>query len=669
MQTRRFIPLLLDRWQPSAWYVLGGAAILVGLLAGIGVWIFKLLFHEAEHYFDLVSAWLATYGAWTHPIITIVGGSLVGIIMIWLVGPERHHGVAGIIESVALAGGRLRYWRTPAKTLAAAISIGSGASVGPEDPAVQIGSNIGSMFGQWLRLSDERVRVLVAAGAASGIAAAFNAPIAGVFFALEIILGEISGSFLGVVLLAAVTSAAFTQAVSGPQPAFIVPVYPYHSAWELPVYLGLGLLAGPISALYVRFIYLFQDLFHSLHVPQWTKPALAGLIVGTVGIYLPQVQGVGYETIEQSLNNTDMFLLLLLALSVAKLLMTPISVGGGFIGGVFAPALFIGATLGGAYGTVMDQLVPGLSLFPASFALVGMAAVLAGTIHAPLTAILLLFEMTNDYRIILPLMFAVTVSLFISQRLQRDSVYMLGLARKGIRIERGRDVEVLEGITVGEVMDTDAVTLRENTPLDDAAATLLQHRTHGLPLVDSEGNLSGILTIQDIERAQTNNLDAKLVVADACTRDLLVAYEDESMGAVLQRMSTRDIGRLPVVARDNPRRLIGVLRRTNVIRAYDAALTRRAILRHRAHQVRLGEVSGVNIHEFVIEPNSLCDGRAISEIAWPHDCVIATVRRGRHLIIPNGKTSLKAGDVLVVVAAEEALATVRIYCQQEQVAA
>lgn len=661
----RWAATWLDRRQPSAWYVMGAAAVVLGLLAGIGIWLFERIIHLTEQGAEHLNAYLAPWGAWTHPLPTVLGGLVVGLIMVWFVGSERHHGVAGIVESVALAGGRLRFWRVPAKAVASAISVGAGASVGPEDPSVQIGANAGSMLGQLLRVSDDRVRVLVAAGAASGVAAAFNAPIAGVFFALEVILGEIGSGAMGVILLASVVSAAFTQAVAGPEPAFVVPLYPYHSVLEFPLYLGLGLLAGPLAALYVQMIYWVQDFFHDLHIPRWVRPALAGLLVGIFGIFLPQIQGVGYTTVEEILNHSAP-VLVLLALMVGKTIATPVSVGGGFVGGLFAPALFIGAALGGAYGEVMDGLFPTLVLSPGAFAMAGMAALLAGAIHAPLTAILLLFEMTNDYRVILPVMLAVTVSLLLSQRIQRDSVYLLALARKGVRIQRGRDVEVLEAITVGEVMDTELAALHEAQSLDQAAAILQQRRSHGLPVLDAKRRLSGILTIQDIERAQAEANGRTLSVGEVCTRDLLVAFPDESMGAALQRMSTRDIGRLPVVDRNDTHQLLGILRRSNVIRAYDTALTRRATLRHRAHQVRLGEIGGVDIQEFTIAPGAPVEGQQVAQITWPPDCVIATLRRGRRLLIPRGNTVLQAGDVLAVVAEGDALNVVAALCEEDQ---
>ncbi|MCQ3979930.1 MAG: chloride channel protein [Anaerolineae bacterium] len=652
----------LDRWQPAEPVVLGGAALLVGLVSGAGVWLFKQLIELAYLLaFGKFGGALSPLGGWTVFLIPVVGGLVVGLMLHFFIGEERHHGVAGIMEAVALAGGRLRYQRIPVKTAAAALSIGFGASVGPEDPSVQVGANLGSMFGQFLHLSDDRVRTLVAAGAAGGIAAAFNAPIAGLFFALEIILGEVGSSAVGAVILAAVISAVFTQAVAGPEPAFHIPAYAFHSAWELPLYLALGLLAGPIAALYIRLIYLAQDTFHRLHVPRWLKPAMAGLIVGLVGIFLSQVFGVGYETIEQTLSNQSLPVTLLLTLLIAKLVLTPVSIGGGFPGGVFAPALFLGATLGAAFGQIATGLFPLLNLDPPAFALVGMAAALAGTVHAPLTAIILLFEMTNDYHIILPLMFAVVVSLLISQRIQPDSVYALGLARKGIRLERGRDVEVLEAITVGEVMRTDMPVLRETDSLEAAAAVLMQTRHHGLPVLNLAGELTGVFTVQDLEQASDPD-NPSLTVGQVCTRELLTAYPDEAIGVALRRMGTRDIGRLPVIARDNPRCLVGLLRRADLVRAYDVALTRRAAMRHRAQQVRLGAFSGTYVEEFTIKAGAPCIGHAIHEVTWPGSCIIASIRRGRQVLIPHGDTVIKEGDVLITVIESEVREDLRRLC-------
>lgn len=653
----------LDRIQPSSALMMAGSALVVGLASGAGIWLFKAVSELARHFFfENLAGALAGMGRWAVAPLPVLGGLIVGALAHFLIGEERHLGVAGIIESAALAGGRLRYHRVPAKTLASALSIGSGASVGPEDPSVQIGANLGSMLGQILHLSDERVRMLVAAGAAAGVASAFNAPIAGVFFALEIILGEIGGSSLGVIVLVAVAASVFTQAVSGTQPAFQVPAYVFGSPWELPLYLVLGILAGLVSIAYIRLLYAARDAFQALRVPRWLKPAIGGLAVGVVGVALPQVFGVGYDMIETILQGQNMALGLLLALLLAKLILTPVSLGAGFFGGVFAPALFLGSVVGSAFGVAAAGLFPGLGIIPAAFAMVGMAAVLAGAAHAPLTAILLLFEMTHDYRIILPLMFAVGVSLIVSRALHHDSVYTLALARKGIRIERGRDVEVLDGLTVGEVMQIDYPRVHLSEPVTTAIDRLMRSRSHGLIVVDSAGELAGVVSVQDIDRAQTDG-QGERPVGEICTRQVLTAFPDESIGAALRRMSVRDIGRLPVVDRENPRRLLGLLRRADMIRAYDVALTRREAARHRAQQVRLGAVGGVSVEEVRLEAGAPCAGACIGDIDWPRACVIASVRRGSQLLIPRGDTQLQAGDMLAVVADAEALAAVQRLCR------
>jgi len=665
-RARNLFKRFSDWFQPNEAVLLSVLAILLGTGAGLGVWGFKALitwFHGL--FFTQLGGWLEPLGAWTVLLLPVLGGLLVGLMMHWLVGEERHQGVAGIMEAVALAGGRLRYARVPVKVLAAALGIGSGASVGPEDPSVQIGANLGSLIGQKLRLSEDRVRALVAAGSAAGIAAAFNAPIAGVFFALEVILGEIGGSAFGAVVIAAVSSAAFTQAVSGAQPAFRVPAYPLQSALEMPLYLLLGLIAGGVSALYIRGLYTARDLFQRLKAPEWIKPAGAGLIVGLVGIFLPQLFGVGYDTIEGILAGREMALGLLLALVLGKIFMTSTSIGGGFQGGVFAPSIFIGAALGGAFGQASRTLLPELGVLSPAFAMVGMAAVLAGAVHAPLTAILLLFEMTNDYRIILPVMLAVAVSLPVSQLLIRDSVYTLALARKGIRLRRGRDVEVLQAITVDEVMQTEFPTLPESASLTEATETLVSTRRHGLPVVDEAGRLVGLLTLQDIDRAKAaGHVDGR--VGDYCARELLLAHPDETIGEALRKMSRLDIGRMPVTPRADPTLLLGMLRRNDVIRAYDAALTRRAELRHKAHLVRLGASNPeeVRVLEIEVEAGAPCAGKHVREIAWPAGCVIASLRRGRHVLIPHGETQLRAGDVLIAVINTAAEAEVARICRR-----
>lgn len=645
---------MVRRVTMSQTLMLGGLAVLIGLGGGVGVWVFKWSL-DAIHQFMYVTVG-NHFGWYWIVLIPVIGGIGVGLIEERFIGEEKLHGTAAIMQSVALTGGRLRYKLGPVKAITAAVSIGTGASVGPEDPSVQIGANIASMFGQWLHMSDDRLRTLVAAGSGSAIAAAFNAPIAGVFFALEIVLGELGTDSLGLILVASVVSSSFIQAVSGAEPAFKVPSYTINSVWELSLYLLLGLLAGPVAGIYARLLYTVQDWYAKLQMPQWAKTGSAGLAVGIVGLALPQVLGVGYDTIGEILNKNDFTFWLLLALLIAKTVLTPVNIAGGFSGGVFAPALFIGAVLGGAFGVGMQGLFPGLGLNPSAFALVGMAAVLAGAVHAPLTAVILLFEMTNDYHIILPLMFAVAVSLIISQRFMHDSVYDMGLARHGIRLDRGRDVEVLMDITVDEIMKKDRAVLHESDDVAYAADKLAEKRSHGLPVVDRFDRLVGVLTLRDIDRAS----DPSVLVGDACTRDLVVTYPDATMSEALRHMSQRDLGRLPVVSRQHPTQLLGVLHRADIIRAYNIALTRRTIQRHREGSVRLDAITPerMDVTDIVVEANSQVAGKMLKDILFPRDSVIASVRRGSKVFIPHGETVVLPGDILVVVAQGKARAEV-----------
>ncbi len=627
------------------------SALSIGVLTSLFVLLFKNIIKWTAGGLEIAGEHtLAAYVSWWPLLLPVLGGLVVGFMKQRLIKHERYHGVAGIMQAVSLAGGRLPYRRIPLKALAAAISIGSGASVGPEDPSVQIGSGIGSMIGQIFHMSEDRLRVLVATGAASGIATAFNAPIAGVFFAMELILGEYESGAFGMLVLGAVTSAVVTRGLVGPNPAFPVPQYAFHGVHELPFYLILGLLAAFVSLGYIRALYLSHDWFKESRLPVWVRPVLIGLLLGIVGLYVPQILGDGHETTGEILRGRDMLPRFLLLILVLKLVLTALSLGSGFVGGVFAPSLMLGAALGDAFGMVIAHLFPGLTLQPSAFALVGMAAVLAGAVRAPGTAVMLLFEMTNDYRIFLPLMFAVVVSMFVSELLEPESVYTLSLARAGIRLQRGRDVDVMQSLSVGSVMEQVPGEVHEDAPLREAWEILQRTHVHGIPVLDKNDELVGIISITDIERVLMQegvSLDAP--VGRFCSRHLLVTYEDETIQQSLQRMGTYDVGRLPVVRRDNPRQLIGWISRNAIVRAYKLALIQRAGQHHHAEQVRMEAMSGADVIEVDIPKDSPLVGRRLCDVPWPHDSLVASLQRGFQLLIPHGNTVLQAGDRLGIV--------------------
>ncbi|MDH4138768.1 MAG: chloride channel protein, partial [Anaerolineae bacterium] len=556
---------LLNRWQPPKSVVLVATAILVGLGAGVGAVIFRWLIES----FDKIRIALGTIGPFGVVVAPALGGLVVGPLIYLFAREAKGHGVPEVMEAVAMRGGRIRPIVVVIKSLASAISIGSGGSVGREGPIVQIGSALGSTLGQILHMSDDRIRNLVACGAAGGIAATFNAPIAGVLFALEVILGEFGVGYFSTVVISSVTASVIGRIFLGDEPAFPVPPYSMVSPWELLLYAVLGIAAAFVALAFTRILYMLEDVFDAWRFPEYLKPVIGGLGIGIVGLYFPDLFGVGYGAIERALLG-KMLVGTVLLLLVLKMVATSLTIGSGGSGGVFAPSLFIGSMLGAAYGAIVHNWLPTLTAAPGAYALVGMAAVFAGAARAPITSIIILFEMTDDYRIILPLMFATVISTLLSEHLSRESIYTLKLTRRGIRLERGRDIDVMQGITAGEAMTPDPETVSVNTTLRELSDRFATSHYHGYPVLDEKGRLCGVVTLQDLERVTRNGKRPPgATVEQICTRSPLVAYPDEPLWAALKRIGTRDIGRLPVVSRDDPTRLVGLIRGNDIIRAYN----------------------------------------------------------------------------------------------------
>jgi CIC family chloride channel protein len=470
------LPVLLDRLQPSETAVLIGTAIAVGAGTGLGAVLFiRLIAFVQQVFFEGGETVLGFLGRGLFILTPALGGLLAGPIIAFFAKEAKGHGVPEVMQAIALRGGRIRPRVVVAKVVASALCIGSGGSAGREGPIVQVGAALGSTLGQWLRMSEARIRNLVACGAAAGIAATFNAPIAGVVFAMEIILGELHLGDMGNVVISAVTASTVARVFLGDRPAFAIPNYGMQTPWEVLLYALLGVLAALAAVGFIRLLYALEDRFDGWHFPEALKPAVGGLLLGGLAVLypmvlvaggvppneallglplaqnLPHIFGSGFPTIEGALLGQLSFGLLLV-LVLLKPLATSLTLGSGNSGGVFAPALFTGAALGGAFGRVVEFLAPGATAGPGAFAIVGMAAVFAGAARAPFTAILIVFEMTNDYRLIVPLMAGVIVSLIVAERLHRESIYTLKLTRRGIHLRRGRDVDVMETVRVDEVM-------------------------------------------------------------------------------------------------------------------------------------------------------------------------------------------------------------------------
>lgn len=523
-----------------------GLALIIGVGAGVG----SVLFHELilgvtwlvtgrSDFSDMdtaatagrvASTHLPALGIWFLLLAPVLGGLVYGPLVQRFAPEARGHGVPEVMVAVARRGGRIPATVAAVKALASGICIGTGGSVGREGPIVQIGSALGSAIGQWLRVPSTRLVLMVACGAAGGISATFDAPISGVVFGLELILRSFSAEAFGVLVLASVTANVVAEVIAGDRAILTLPHFALGSAAQLPLYAVLGLLAGLLGWAFARVLYLVEDACDAVwRGPEWLRPAVGGLLLGALLLALPQMYGVGYPVLQGAIEGRYVLGFLIL-LVLGKMLAASLTIGIGGSGGVFAPSLFVGGTAGTAFGLAAAAAFPALHLNPGAFGLVGMAAVFAGAAHAPITAVLIVFELTGDYALILPLMAAVVLATGLSHLVSRDTIYSLKLRRRGIDLAADTPTdEALRRVTVGEVMrpvrpagaaggtplvdevpiagtgaagtgppGTDR-TLTPDTPVRDVLELLAAHRGTGLPVRDTpDGPLLGTLAEHDV---------------------------------------------------------------------------------------------------------------------------------------------------------------------------
>jgi CIC family chloride channel protein len=651
----------LDRYGISEPATIMITALIVGIGAGLGAVVFR---HLIDWVFEISYGGIAGLLNGISPlhllIIPALGGAIFGPLIYRFAREAKGHGVPEVMEAVALRGGRIRPQVAVIKSLASAICIGTGGSVGREGPIAQIGSAIGSTIGQLFKLSDDRIRSLVACGAAGGIAATFNAPIAGSLFALEVILGQFKATYFGAVVISAVVADVIAHIFEGDVRAFLIPEYSLVNPLELLLYVVLGAVAAVAAFGFTRLLYYSEDLWEKIRVPEYVKPIIGGLALGVIGILspkilgFPRVFGVGYETISEALFGRLTIQLTLLLL-VLKVLATITTLGSGGSGGVFAPSLFMGAMLGGAFGQISNQIFPGITAPSGAYALVGMAAFFSGAAHAPVTAVLILFEMTGDYLIILPLMLATVMSTLVSRALSSESIYTLKLTRRGVHLQYGQDIDVMQGVTVGEVMTIEVDVVTGNMSIEELVTEFDHTYHHGFPVVSEDtGELIGVVTLQDLKRALAQgDIEKKVVREIATTYGVLVAYPDEPMWEALRRMASRDVGRLPVLAKKDSNELVGVIRRRDIVKAYNHAIMKKAHHQHRFDIIRLGNLDSSKFMHVEIPAHSSIVGKQIREIELPDDCLIVSIRRGRKLRVAHGYTQINANDKLTVFAHQD----------------
>jgi len=548
-------------------------ASVVGISTGLGAVAFIRLIEEAKELFFGRSLFflnhMVTHGDFWVIFIPALGGLIAGPMVYKFAKEAKGHGVPEVMEAVALKGGIIRPRVAIAKTLASAVCIGSGGSAGREGPIIQIGSTVASVIGQIFHMSSSRVRILVGCGAAAGISAVFNAPIAGVIFSLEIILGDFAIRTFSPVIFSSVIASVVSRAFLGDHPAFLVPAYSLVSAWEIPLYIGLGVVGAFVALAFTHSLYFMEDRFDSLKISGSIKPVIGGLVVGAIGLFFPQIFSDGYETIMNALHG-ELSISLLAALVFLKIAATSFTLGSGNSGGIFAPSLFMGAVAGGLYGEVVHYLFPAVTASSGAYALVGMAAVVAGTTYAPITALLIIFEMTGDYRIILPLMIVVVSATLVASRITSESIYTLKLVRRGVKLRGGRDTDVMQSITVEEIMERDFDTINSAESLPHIFNIMESSRSTIFPVVDRKGDLVGTLSFQDLRSVllERGELDALVIAQDICHLHPRTLFPDQTLDIALESFALRDLEFLPVVMRSNPKRLIGIVNKRDIFKVY-----------------------------------------------------------------------------------------------------
>ena len=651
------------------------AAVVIGLLGGFGA----IFFRYAIRFFESIF-----FGSWEYSLdyalqlswyvklfAPAAGGLIVGPIVFYFAREARGHGVPEVMEAIVLRGGAIRPRVMIAKVIASAVSIGSGGSAGREGPIVQIGSSIGSTLGQVLKVTGSYLRTFVACGTAAGIAGTFNAPIAGALFAMEIILSDFGISQFSPIVVSSVAATVVSRHFLGDFSAFKMPTYELVSVFEMIPYLLLGILAAFVALAFITLLYKSEDLFKSLPFPELTKPVLGGLMIGGMGIVYPHIFGVGYDTIGLALTG-DLLGYSMLILVVLKVAATSITIGSGGSGGIFAPSLFMGACLGGFMGSVVHTLFPTLTASPGAYALVGMGAVASGAMHAPLTSILIVFELTNDYRIILPLMVTCIISVLITSHFKKDSIYTLKLSRRGINLFQGQEVNVLHSLQVSRVMKTDFEQVSPDTPLRKLIDLTVSSPRSNFFVVDYRNQVIGVISIHDIRKLiyESDTLESLLVAYDLMIPVQQSFASTDTLDMVMKAFGELNMDELPVVEGENGSKIIGTVAKDDVIDAYNKEMLKRDMVT---------SVSGYIGSMCKSKSVELMDGKVLCEIEAPGAFVGKTLQeldlRSRfgtevilikqnydseknekqHVITPQPDYHFKFGDSILILGSNECM--------------
>jgi CIC family chloride channel protein len=544
-------------------------AVLTGVITGYGSLAFHHLIGFLENLFlynridfHLVSSLHHTRGAWII-LIPAVAIAVVAFIIEKFATEARGHGVPEVIEAVIRKKGLIRKRVSFVKALASSLTIGAGGSVGQEGPIVQIGSAAGSSLGQVFRLRPNLIKTLVGCGAAGGIAATFNTPIAGVIFAVELIILELKTKSFIPLVISSVFATVISRHYLGNEPVLSVPHFTLNHPVELIFYLGLGLLSAIVGVMTIKTLYKTEDFFENLPIHFIWKALGGGLLLGLLAYFFPEILGVGYETVQNALRQEATFPMMF-GLIFLKIIAMSLTIAAGGSGGVFAPCFYIGAMLGGAYGFAVQGLFPDFVEGYGAYALVGMASVFAASSRATFTSIVILFEMTLDYSIILPLMFACVIADETAHAILKESIYSLKLKRRGLSFNTDLAVDILAITPIKQIMSTDLEVLRNDMTLKEAEEVIKQNSHAIYPVVDRQGVLYGICRTASL-RAKMKELESEAKISDVIKVAPIVVYPDETAQNAIKKIGKARDPRILVVS-PNEKKLLGIVAPRDLIR-------------------------------------------------------------------------------------------------------
>ncbi len=584
--TRQLVIKGVKKFMPGENSKMVGIATCIGLGAGAANILFRTvvdLVHEGIFVrgHELLGIHEGGWHLLLLPLLPISGMVLLIPFSLKYKGEVNGYGFPKFLRKVNLYGGIIKSRTILLKIISTSLTMGTGGSAGVEGPIAQVGGALGSQVGQFFRVSGTRMKVYIAAGCAGAVGAMFNAPIAGVFFASEIVLlGTYEISSFAALVISSAMATVVSRVYYGESPAFPIPDYHLINPYvEIPLYIIMGVIVGLIAVFYIWMFYKMRDKFAVLNIHPQVKPIVGALLIGFMAMAFPQVMGDGYEYIGDVLSGHGV-VLTMLALVFLKIVATSITLGAGGAGGVFAPSLFIGATIGGTFGGVAHQLFPTSTASPGAYAAVGIGAFLAAATHAPLTAIFLLFEMTGNYLIIIPVMLASIIGTVVARWLNPDSIDTVDFGREGIDIHEGRETVLMKSIRVGKVITEDVDFVSEKANVDQLLTIFsITKDSFYFPVINETGRMTGMVSLQDVKKIlQSEELRLNALVGDICARKVVVLTPEDNLHTAINLFDSKGIEEIPVVESPDDPWVVGMLKRRDVITAYNRELIKRGII-------------------------------------------------------------------------------------------